>query len=180
MGHTIQALRLKGIEFKHRKRKCVGFHGTHKGNAEQIRKAGFDLAFAREKGCWLGTGIYFFDNAPYAGHEFALCFATHLKKAPQPIVIQADINFIFLLDLNDDVNGPLFWKLFNLLRSMRGNSGVDENFTGHFIGTTIAKEMKSDGVAWRFPMQEAGGQNFGKMQNGFCVKKITVIGPIRI
>lgn len=174
-------LKSNGIQFNHRSHKCEGFHGTSQKSADSILAHGFNIDLADPK-AWLGLAIYFYDNAPYSGNIFAMCWALHGAHHRNPAVLAADLTFELLLDLEDAHNGPLFWELFNFLRRQPDSDGeVDEKFVAFWIGTQVAPEMGSDGVGWRFPMQEPPARRGRKTrkQYGFAVKKLSVIGRVR-
>jgi hypothetical protein len=173
-------LKSKGIKFSHKACKRLGFHGTSKAASKLILTTGFDFAFARPN-CWLGSGIYFFDNAPYAGSKFALCYATHTVGIVDPVVIEADLYFKLLLDLNDKGNDTQFWNLLKLLQKQPEiYDEVDENFVAFYIGTQIAKAMDSDGVAWKFNLSEPSERRPRKQkkQHGIAAKKLGVINRV--
>jgi hypothetical protein len=176
----ITELKSKGIVFSQKKRKRKGYHGTSKEISKRILATGFDFAFANPR-CWLGLGFYFFDNAPFAGSQFALCFARHSRNITNAVVLESDLYFKLLLDLTEPKNRIQFWRLRNLLRRQAADPNeIDEKFVAFYIGTHIANAMNSDGVGWEFELSEPGEKQQGKkkMQRGFAVKKLSVISSV--
>lgn len=172
-------LKTKGIEFTHEAKVTSGFHGTSKQDAHSIVSAGFNFSFGNPDS-WLGQGVYFFDNANFAGSKYALCFARHSKQIDDPAVVEAGLHFKALLDINEGKNNEHFWKLYRLLKSKDTNDDVDEKFVAFYIGTEIAKNMNSDGIGWVFPLSEPPGKRSPKhkKQRGYAVKKLAVINRV--
>lgn len=173
-------LKSRGIQFEQKSHECLGFHGTSRVNADGILANGFTFDIANSN-AFLGVAIYFYDNAPYAGAWCAECWARYGASFSDPIVLQAGLEFLLLLDLFEADNATNFWKLFKLLRAGDPDE-VDERFVAYFIGTRIAPEMGSEGISWKFPVQEphqAGGSG-RKEQIGFAVKKLCVIKAVCI
>ena len=174
----IADLKSKGIEFLHRKHQCTGYHGTSKKQAERILDEGFKLDFANNNS-WFGLAHYFYDNAPFSGTWFASCFAKSRFRNPQ--ILEADLNFNLLLDLNQAHNEKLYWQLYKLAQDE--DPDVDERFVGHFIGKYVASAMASDGIAWTFPLQDHDAAPPGgkvKRQRGFAVKVASAISRVRV
>jgi hypothetical protein len=176
----IKVLKSSGIEFSHEEHRSVGFHGTSQIIADRISATGFNMDLADPQ-CWLGKAVYFFDNARFAGSQYALCYAINTAKFVEPAVIEADLFFKSLLDLTRSKNESLFWKLHKLLKQTAANpDDIDEHYVNYFIGTDVAEEMDSDGVAMSFPMSEPLPKRSPKhkRQRGFAVKKLAVINRV--
>ena len=73
-----------------------GFHGCERAVAEKVLSGGEDLKPSSNPYDWLGTGIYFWENAP----ERALQWARERKKK-DPCVIGAVIQLSCCLNLMD-------------------------------------------------------------------------------
>ena len=182
--NLIEELKDKGIQFEHKKKKCVGFHGTSKIIAEKVLKDNFNLDYCNSA-AWLGRGIYFYDNAPFVeeGSEFAHCHAVYGAKAKEPTVLMSDLDFILLLDLDEEHNARLFWVLHGLM--LKEDNDVDDLVVAFLIGTEVAKEMKSEAVGWRFPKRESKAvlddpKYKPKKQFGFAVKQVKTISGTRL
>lgn len=74
--------------------RVYGYHGTSLTSAEQIISNGFKLS--NNDYDWLGTGIYFFQDAPYRAWEWSKQQHSH-----QPAVIRSIIRLENCIDLLD-------------------------------------------------------------------------------
>jgi hypothetical protein len=83
-----------------------GYHGTSQAKAANILKNGF-LASDNDYD-WLGTGIYFFQDAPLRAKQWAT-----QQHPDDPVVLQASIHLHNCIDLFDIGWQPLLKKLYN-------------------------------------------------------------------
>jgi hypothetical protein len=177
----IAELKSQGIEFTHGPDNCIGFHGTSRGRAADILKDGFDLSMANPK-AWFGQAFYFYDNAAFAATKSAISWAVYgYHHFSDPASVEADLRFSLLLDLTTPNNGRNFWDLRGLLQRLTGDSDLEEQDVCRFIGTKIAAELGSDGIAYNFTMQKppASRSRSDQKGRGFAVKKLKVIVSVR-
>jgi hypothetical protein len=73
----------------------LGYHGTSEERVEKILSDGFE--HSRNPYDWLGTGTYFFADAP----SHALAHATKYRRGESPCVIVAQIDLDGCLDFFD-------------------------------------------------------------------------------
>lgn len=94
----------------------IGYHGTSRGNCEDIIKNGFKASKAKE-GHWLGTGIYFYENIYYAIEwgiiRFLLGNNSYDNYKKQCSVIKGILNCekYEILDLNDPLGYSVYQEI---------------------------------------------------------------------
>jgi hypothetical protein len=97
-----------------------GYHGTSRSRAERILAEGFKPSANGYD--WLGTGVYFWQDAP--NHAFLWARQNH---PTEPAVIQSRLRIDdSCLDLLDtlDIDNPDFWMcMYNTFTAVRWDSG---------------------------------------------------------
>lgn len=79
-----------------------GFHGTTLEAAQSILATGFRQS--DEPWDWLGTGVYFWQDAPLRAYQWSVEWSRIKGRSGVPVVVQADVNLDGCLDLLD-----IFW-----------------------------------------------------------------------
>jgi hypothetical protein len=95
----------------------LGYHGCDKEDGERILN-GEDFTFTRNDYDWLGHGVYFWENNPSRGFQFA---QEKQKRRPdkikEPFVIGAVIDLGFCLDMTTHNAIAAIKASYNLLPS---------------------------------------------------------------
>ena len=99
-----------------------GFHGCERAVAERVLAGGEDLRPSANAYDWLGSGIYFWENAP----ERALQWARDRKKR-DPYVIGAVIQLSTCLNLMDTGSADEIRRTYDVARARSGEA-VDFKF----------------------------------------------------
>ena len=87
--------------------RVYGYHGTSQKSAQQIIEHGFDVSTNDYD--WLGTGVYFFQDAP------ARAWAWAIERYPDsPAVIKSRLSLENCLDLLDIIWFPFIGEAYDL------------------------------------------------------------------
>jgi len=87
--------------------KVYGYHGTSKGSAQKIIERGFDLSTNDYD--WLGTGIYFFQDAPMRAASWA-----RERFPDSPAVIRSELTLLNCVDLLDIAWNPIIRETYDM------------------------------------------------------------------
>ena len=104
-------------------RRVDGFHGTTEANAESILENGFNPS--ENPYDWLGGGVYFFQDAPHAAHDYAKKYCR--EHGGEPAVLRSQIRLASCADLFDtelnDIFGAIYEKYSQVNESIPVNRG---------------------------------------------------------
>lgn len=116
--------------------KVLGYHGTDRRGADAILKSNV-VNTSSGSGHWLGTGAYFFQDAPL--HALVWARERHNISAADAVVIYCEIDLTSCLDLFDR-------RVFNMMRRVYHRFEQEEAATGFVttqVGLTVLRGVVS-------------------------------------
>lgn len=87
--------------------RVYGYHGTSKRSAIEINKRGFDLSTNDYD--WLGTGVYFFQDAPMRAASWA-----RERYPDSPAVIKSELVLENCIDMLDIAWNPIIRETYGM------------------------------------------------------------------
>lgn len=87
--------------------RVYGYHGTSKRSAQKIIERGFD--FSTNNYDWLGTGVYFFQDAPMRAAAWA-----KERYPDSPAVIRSELVLENCIDLLDIAWNPIIQETYGM------------------------------------------------------------------
>jgi hypothetical protein len=105
-------------------RSVHGFHGTSEANAESILRNGFRPS--ENPYDWLGAGVYFFQDAPHAAHNYAEKYCQ--ENGGEPTVLRSRVRLASCIDLFDTALNDTFRAIYETCS--QANESLPENNGG--------------------------------------------------
>ena len=104
---------IRGMNYTSYPLLVFGFHGCDRDTAEEVLSGQSELSPSQNDYDWLGSGIYFWENAPQRALEWAT-----KKKKRHPYVVGAIIQLSRCLNLMDKESSAVLKKAYQTLTSM--------------------------------------------------------------